>query len=47
VKIEAVLEDDQVDAATRVFYKAIGTDKRSQSSLFIIPIECALAKNPA
>jgi nitrogen regulatory protein P-II 1 len=47
VKIEAVLQDAQVDAATRVFYNAIGTDKRSQSSLFIIPIENALAKTPA
>jgi nitrogen regulatory protein P-II 1 len=47
VKIEAVLDDAQVDAATRVFYKAIGTDKRSQSSLFVMPIERAYAKMSA
>jgi nitrogen regulatory protein P-II 1 len=47
VKVEAVLQDTQVDAAARILYDAADGGKHSEGSLFVMPIERAYAKMSA
>ena len=42
VKIEVVLEDDQVDAAVEAIVDAARTEKIGDGKIFVIPIEQAL-----